>query len=180
MQSVPAGLTPPRTSPSGRLPFALHTSILIALLAASSAPTPLYPHYQAQWQLSALDITVVFSAYALALLIALLTTGTLSDHVGRRPVLLGTLAVQVASMALFATADGLTTLIGARLLQGIATGAATSAAGAALLDLEDPARPGRPALANSIAPVTGMAAGVLAATLMVRFAPFRRSRCTRP
>ncbi|MET9352610.1 MFS transporter [Streptomyces sp. NPDC006617] len=171
MQSVPAGLAPPRTSPSGRLPFALHASILIALLASSSAPTPLYPHYQAQWQLSSLDITVVFSAYALALLIALLTTGTLSDHVGRRPVLLGALAVQVASMALFATADGLTTLIGARVLQGIATGAATSAAGAALLDLEDPARPGRPALANSIAPVTGMAVGVLAATLMVRFAP---------
>lgn len=35
MQSVPASLTPPRTSPSGRLPFALHASILIALLAAS-------------------------------------------------------------------------------------------------------------------------------------------------
>ncbi|WP_097870990.1 MFS transporter [Streptomyces sp. rh34] len=171
MQSVPAGLAPPRTSPSGRLPFALHASILIALLAASSAPTPLYPRYQTQWQLSALDITVVFGAYALALLIALLTTGTLSDHVGRRPVLLGALAVQIASMALFATAGGLTTLIGARVLQGIATGAATGAAGAALLDLEDPARPGRPALANSIAPVTGMAAGVLAATLVVRFAP---------
>lgn len=171
MRSVPSGLAPPRTSPSGRLPFALHASILIALLAASSAPTPLYPHYQAQWQLSSLDITVVFSAYALALLIALLTTGTLSDHVGRHPVLLGALAVQVASMALFATAGGLTTLIGARVLQGIATGAATSAAGAALLDLEDPARPGRPALANSIAPMTGMAAGVLAATLMVRFTP---------
>ncbi|MEV7405856.1 MFS transporter [Streptomyces sp. NPDC091267] len=171
MQSVPAGLASPRTSTSGCLPFALHASILIALLAASSAPTPLYPHYQAQWQLSALDINVVFSAYALGLLIALLTTGTLSDHVGRRPALLGALAVQVASMALFATAGGLTTLIGARVLQGIATGAATSAAGAALLDLEDPARPGRPALANSIAPVTGMAAGVLAATLIVRFAP---------
>ncbi|MGW0792984.1 MFS transporter [Streptomyces sp. NPDC002911] len=170
MQSVPAGLAPPCTSPSGRLPFALHASILIALLAASSAPTPLYPRYQAQWHLSSLDITVVFSAYALALLIALLTTGTLSGHVGRRPVLLGALAVQVASMALFATVDGLTTLIGARVLQGIATGAATSAAGAALLDLGSPARSGRPALANSIAPVTGMAAGVLAATLMVRFA----------
>ncbi|CAM5310393.1 hypothetical protein SALBM311S_12090 [Streptomyces alboniger] len=30
MQSVPAGLAPPRTSPSGRLPFALHASILTA------------------------------------------------------------------------------------------------------------------------------------------------------
>jgi len=170
MPCVLAGLGP-RTSPSGRLPFALHASILIALLAASSAPTPLYPRYQAQWRLSALDITVVFSAYALALLIALLTTGTLSDHLGRRPVLLGALAVQIASMALFATAGGLTALIAARVLQGIATGAATSAAGAALLDLDDPARPGRPALANSIAPATGMAVGVLSAALMVRFAP---------
>ncbi|WP_240964357.1 MFS transporter [Streptomyces sp. C1-2] len=94
--------------------------------------------------MSSLDITMIFSAYALVLLIALLTTGTLSDHVGRRPVLLGALTVQVASMALFATAGGLTTLIGARVLQGIATGAATSAAGAALLDLEDPVRPGAP------------------------------------
>ncbi|WP_405552128.1 MFS transporter [Streptomyces sp. NBC_01171] len=117
MQSVPAGLAPPRTSPSGRLPVAVHTSILIALLAASSAP---------------LDITVVFSAYGLALLIALLTTGTLSDHVGRRPVLLGTFAVQVASMALFATADGLTTLIGAHVLQGIAADPVLVFTGAAL------------------------------------------------
>ncbi|MFI6582754.1 MFS transporter [Embleya sp. NPDC050493] len=171
MQSVSAGLVSPRTPTSGRLPFVLHASILITLLAASSAPTPLYSRYQAQWRLSALDITVVFGAYALALLIALLTTGSLSDHIGRRPVLMGALAVQVASMALFATAGGLTTLIGARVLQGIATGAATGAAGAALLDLENSARPGRSALANSIAPVTGMAAGVLGATLLVRFAP---------
>ncbi|MFI9103300.1 MFS transporter [Streptomyces fildesensis] len=171
MQSVSAGLASPRTSISGRLSFVLHASILIALLAASSAPTPLYSRYQAQWQLSALDITVVFSAYALALLIALLTTGTLSDHVGRRPVLMGALAVQIASMALFATAGGLSTLIGARVLQGLATGAATSAAGAALLDLESPARPGRSALANSIAPVSGMAVGVMGATVLVHFAP---------
>ncbi|MFF1293790.1 MULTISPECIES: hypothetical protein [unclassified Streptomyces] len=56
-------------------------------------------------------------------------------------------------------------------MQSVPAGLATSTAGSALLDLEDLARPGRPALADSIAPVTGMAAGVLAATLMVRFAP---------
>ncbi|MFE4449323.1 MFS transporter [Streptomyces sp. NPDC056796] len=171
MQSTFASLAPPRTSPSGRSPFVLHASILIALLAASSAPTPLYSRYQDQWLLSALDITVIFSAYAVALLVALLTAGTLSDHVGRRPVLIGALALQIASMALFATAGGLSTLIGARVLQGLATGAATSAAGAALFDLESPARPGSPALTNSIAPVAGMAAGVTGATLLVHFAP---------
>ncbi|MFL4953180.1 MFS transporter [Streptomyces sp. MMS24-I31] len=151
--------------------FVLDASILAALLAASSAPTPLYPHYQDAWDLSALTITVVFSAYSLTLLLALLTTGALSDHLGRRPVLVGTLLLEAASMVLLASADGAGALITARILQGAATGAATSAAGAALLDLQDPLRPGRSALTNSIAPVAGMAAGVLASTLLVRFAP---------
>jgi len=110
-------------------------------------------------------------ALSLTLLLALLTTGTLSDHLGRRPVLVGALAAEAASMVLLASADGAGALIAARALQGAATGAATSAAGAALLDLEDPRRPGRPALTNSIAPVAGMAAGVLASTLLIRFAP---------
>ncbi|TLS44425.1 MFS transporter [Streptomyces montanus] len=151
--------------------FTLDTSILVALLAASSAPTPLYPVYQDQWGLTALTITVVFSAYSLTLLVALLTVGALSDHLGRRPVLVSALVLEAASMLLLASADGAGPLIAARILQGAATGAATSAAGAALLDLEDPRRPGRSALANSIAPVAGMAAGVLASTLLVRFAP---------
>ncbi|MFF3677791.1 MFS transporter [Streptomyces sp. NPDC002120] len=146
--------------------FALNASVLATLLAASSAPTPLYPHYQDAWGLSALTITVVFSAYALALLLALLTTGSLSDHLGRRPVLAGALALGAVSMLLLATADGAGDLITARILQGAATGAATSAAGAALLDLEDPLRPGRSALTNSIAPVAGMAVGVLLSTLL--------------
>ncbi|MCI0385451.1 MFS transporter [Streptomyces sp. CNQ085] len=151
--------------------FALNVSVLAALLAASSAPTPLYPLYQDQWGLSALAVTVVFSAYALALLLALLTTGALSDHLGRRPVLAGALLIAAASMVLLASADDASSLTIARVLQGVATGAAISAAGAALLDLENPRRPGRSALANSVTPVAGMAAGVLVSTLLVRFAP---------
>ncbi|WP_224275609.1 MFS transporter [Streptomyces sp. LS1784] len=151
--------------------FALDVSIVALLLAASSAPTPLYPLYQDQWGLTALTITVVFSAYSLTLLVALLIVGGLSDHLGRRPVLMGALVLEAASMLLLASADGAGPLIAARILQGAATGAATSAAGAALLDLEDPRRPGRSALANSIAPIVGMSAGVLVSTLLVRFVP---------
>ncbi|GAA4085678.1 MFS transporter [Actinomadura miaoliensis] len=151
--------------------FVLHSSVLGALLAASSAPTPLYTRYQDQWDLSALTVTLVFSAYSLTLLLSLLTTGGLSDHLGRRPVLAGALVLEAAAMLLLAAADGSGALIAARILQGAATGAATSAAGAALLDLESPAHPGRSALTNGIAPVGGMAAGVLASTLLVRYAP---------
>lgn len=171
MSSAPTAAPVRRTPLARRLSFVLAASILITLLAASSAPTPLYPVYQDLWDLSALAVTVIFSAYTLALLAALLTTGTLSEHVGRRPVLLAALLLEAASMAVFAAADGLGALIAARILQGLATGAATSAAGAALVDLDEPARPGRSALTNSIAPAAGMAAGVLTATLLIRYAP---------
>ncbi|MEV5826789.1 MFS transporter [Spirillospora sp. NPDC052242] len=153
------------------MPFVLDASILATLLAASSAPTPLYPVYQDRWGLTALTVTVVFGVYSLTLLVALLTTGTLSDHLGRRPVLAGALLLETTSMLLLASADGAGELITARVVQGAATGAATSAAGAALLDLADCRRPDRSALTNSIAPVAGTAAGVLVATLLVRFAP---------
>ncbi|MGW1811749.1 MFS transporter [Streptomyces sp. NPDC002078] len=151
--------------------FALQASILVGLLAASSAPTPLYALYQAEWHFSALTVTVVFSAYALALLVALLAVGTLSDYLGRRPVLAGALLAEAAAMAFFATAHGVAELIAARIVQGLATGAASGAAGAALLDFEYPGRPGRAALANSVTPVSGMAAGVLASTALVQYAP---------
>ncbi|WP_345945060.1 MFS transporter [Streptomyces albus subsp. chlorinus] len=160
-----------RAGRSRTAPFVLDASVLAALLAASSAPTPLYPLYQDEWGLSPLAVTVVFSAYALALLSALLTASALSDHLGRRPVLVGALLAEAASMAVLASADGAGLLVAGRILQGAATGVATSAAGAALLDLADPRRPGRSALTNSIAPVAGMAAGVLVATLLVRVAP---------
>ncbi|WPD74212.1 MFS transporter [Dickeya fangzhongdai] len=122
-----------RLSSSGAV--TLHTTTLIAFLAASSAPTPLYRLYQQQWGFSATLLTVVFAAYALALLLALLVTGRLSDHVGRRPVIALALALQIIAMLGFLCAAGPGWLIAARVLQGFATGMATAAAGAALLDL---------------------------------------------
>src|SRR3984957_15199115 len=58
--------------------FNLWASITLAFLAGSSAPTPLYPLYQARWGLSPVMITVVFGVYALAVLAGLLFAGRLS------------------------------------------------------------------------------------------------------
>lgn len=147
---------------------ALHSSTLIAFLAASSAPTPLYRLYQQQWGFSATLLTVVFAAYALALLMALLVIGRLSDHAGRRPVISLALALQLAAMACFLYADGPHWLIAARAVQGFATGMATAAVGAALLDLGRE----RGTLINSIAPMAGMAAGALGSTALMVFVPW--------
>ena len=120
-QGAPAGR---RARISGTPALVLLASLIVSLLAASSAPTPLYAIYQQHWGFSPITTTIVYGVYALTVLASLLTLGRLSDYVGRRPVLLTALAVQVVAMAVFATAGGVGGLLIARVIQGLSTGAA--------------------------------------------------------
>src|ERR1700686_744483 len=97
--------------------------------AASRAPTPLYPVYQAEFGFSALTLTVIFAAYVLALIASLLTVGRLSGFLGRRVVLAGALIVEAGSMALFLGADGVGWLLAAPGVQGVGPGGANGGLG---------------------------------------------------
>ena len=152
---------------SPRTSFFLLASITVSFLAGSLAPTPLYPVYQAQWGFSALTTTEIFGIYALALLGSLLVAGRLSDHVGRRPVLIVATLVQAVVMLMFATANGVAALMLARVVQGIATGAALGAVGAGMLDLDKARGP----VANAVTPPLGTGAGGLLAGLSVHYLP---------
>ncbi|WP_211244618.1 MFS transporter [Actinospica robiniae] len=145
----------------------LLASLIVALLAASSAPTPLYAIYQARWGFSPITTTVVFGVYALAVLVALLTLGKLSDHLGRRPVLLAAIAVQAVALLVFTTADGVPELLTARVIQGLSTGAALGAIGAGMLDIDRE----RGTFANALSPGMGTATGALISALAVRYLP---------
>jgi MFS family permease len=155
----------PRLRP--RTSFYLQASIVVCFLASSSAPTPLYALYQSRWGFSSITVTVIFGVYALAVLGALLTVGSLSDHIGRRPVLLAALAAQIVVMVLFVIADGVGLLLVARVVQGLATGGAIGAIGAGLVDLDRE----RGTIANAVAPATGTAVGALLSGLMVQYLP---------
>ncbi|HEY0002643.1 MAG TPA: MFS transporter [Actinoplanes sp.] len=72
---------------------------------------------------------------------------------------------------LFLIAGGVPMLLAARLLQGIATGAAMTTLGAALVDLNPPHAPGRAGLVNGIAPVSGLALGALGCGALVQLGP---------
>ncbi|MEU6654707.1 MFS transporter [Streptomyces sp. NPDC046900] len=152
---------------SGTPVLYLLASVFVSLLGSSSAPTPLYALYQARWGFSPITTTIVFGVYALSVLMSLLTLGKLSDHVGRRPVLLVTLLIQVATMVVFATTDGVPSLLFARVIQGVATGAAIGAVGAGMLDID--ARRGQ--LANAVSPTIGTGTGALVSALLVRYLP---------
>ena len=142
-------------------------SITVTFLAASAAPTPLYTTYQRAWGFSALTTTLVFGVYALAFLLALLTVGRLSDHIGRRPVLFAGIAGQVVALAIFVDAHSVTALLLARILQGLAAGTAIGAVGAGMLDIDQ----ARGAVANATAPGLGTATGVLVSSFAVQWLP---------
>lgn len=144
------------------------TITLLTFLAASSAPTPLYHLYQQHLDFSAGMLTLIFGVYALSLLAALLTVGSLSDYLGRKPVIFAALILEMLAMLLFINESSVAWLIVARTLQGFATGMATAVLGAALLDTDREQGP----LINSLAPLLGMACGAMGCSLLVEFAPF--------
>jgi MFS family permease len=147
--------------------FYLQASIILFFLAASSAATPLYAVYQAAWGFSPVTTTIIFGIYAVAVLLALLVVGSLSDYLGRRPVLVVAAALQTVAMVVFITADGVGALLAARAIQGLSTGAAAGAVGAGLLDLDR----ARGTIANAVAPLLGTATGGLLSGLLAQYLP---------
>jgi MFS family permease len=143
----------------------------MAFTVASSAPSPLYPVYQAEYKFSEFTLTLIFAIYVFALMMSLLTVGRLSDYVGRRVVFAGALLVEVGAMAMFVAADGVGWLLWARIVQGLASGAGIGMLGAYLLDLQpsDGSRLG--SLVNSVAPTFGFGFGAIVTGLLVEYAP---------
>ncbi|MGN8104321.1 MFS transporter [Pseudomonas sp. 22072] len=153
---------------SQRSSLAVLVIMVLTFLAASSAPTPLYQVYQDHLHFSAAMLTAIFGVYAVSLLAALLTVGSLSDYLGRKPVIFAALLLNSVAMLLFIHADSTACLLAARVLQGFATGTATAVLSATLLDTDRVRGP----MLNSLAPMLGMASGGLGSGLLVEFAPW--------
>jgi Major Facilitator Superfamily len=168
--SVPAG-----KRRAGRLTLPpqaafIGTAIAFAgLYLAAGAPSPLFVQYQQAWGFPAGLLTIAFAAYAFALVLALLIAGSLSDFVGRRPVLIGALAVELASMVMFLFASNIWWIIAARVVQGLATGAATSTFSATLLELAPDRLKKVAAIVGGAAPAGGLGLGALLAGVAVQF-----------
>jgi MFS family permease len=153
------------------LAFALVGGIIALALFASATPTPLYDDYAARWDFSTVTLTSVYATYAVGVLTSLLLVGRLSDELGRRPVLIAALVALLGSTILFMAAGSVAWLFAARGLQGLATGAALGAAGAALIDLEPHGDARRAALVNGVGSAAGIGLGALVSSILVQVAP---------
>jgi MFS family permease len=141
------------------------------MLAGASAPSPFYPLLQERLGLGSIGVAVAFAIYAVALLLALLTVGSISDHLGRRPVISAGLILLSVSVLLLWTADSAGMLYLARGLQGLASGALVSTTSALVADTVAPGNARRAALINSLAPMAGLALGTLVAGILLQVIP---------
>ena len=149
--------------------FWVSVAMMVLFMYAAAAPTPLYRVYQAKWGFSSATLTAVFAVYVLFLVVTLLTAGSLSDHIGRRPPIIAGIVVGAVACVLFLVANGVGLLFAARALQGIAVGVALNTLGAVLMDLRP--KSSLAPLLSSVSPNVGLATGALLTAILVQYGP---------
>ena len=140
-------------------------------MLSTTLPTPLYPLYRDKLGFSELTVTLVYAAYAVGVLVALIAFGNMSDAVGRRRVLLPGLAAAVLSAIVFLSAVDLPMLFVGRVLSGLAAGLFTGTATATLVDLVPDRDRARGSLVATLVNMGGLGLGPLLAGVLGAFAP---------
>ena len=161
-----------RASPGRtRLAFVSAVVSLVAAFAAVGSTIPLFNIYRAEDGFTNAGISLAVVAYSTATLTTLLVLGRLSNHVGRRPTSIASLALLVLGCLLFLNVHEIGVLIAGRLLMGLGAGLASSSLASYIVD----AAPGRPAWLASVAStqtvMLGLAVGAVASGALVQFAP---------
>jgi predicted MFS family arabinose efflux permease len=144
---------------------------LFVTMLGTTLPTPLYLLYQQRFGFSTATITVIFAAYAVGVLAALVLFGRASDAIGRRRTLLPGLACAILSALVFLGAQDLGWLIAGRVLSGLSAGIFTGTATATLVDLAGDGRSERATLVATVANMGGLGMGPPLAGLLAKLAP---------
>jgi MFS family permease len=142
------------------------------LFAGSTLLTPLYVIYKQQFGFSQITLTLIYAAYVIGNIAALLLFGRMSDMVGRRRVALPAVGVGIVSALVFLFAQDVVSLYAGRILSGLSIGVGAGTGTAWLAELiadEDKAR------ATMIATSTnflGLGIGAIVAGLLAEYAPW--------
>lgn len=110
-----------------RRPFLLFYALVFLDEVALLSLVPLLPSYTRAYDLSDVQAGALLSAASLAIVIASLPAGRLSDRFGARIVTLSAGAIAAASMLAIALAPGFVTLLAARAAFGVGSGTIWSA-----------------------------------------------------
>lgn len=107
---------------------------MFGVILGSTIPSGLYSIYQERMGFAESTTTVLFAFYVVGVVAALVSGGHLADQIGRRPMILASLVLSIASSAVLATAGPLWVLCIGRVLSGASVGLCTGAFTAALTE----------------------------------------------
>src|SRR5581483_5939522 len=99
-----------RTELAGTAALAAVAMLLAAAFGLSTLVTPLYLIYQQQLGFSQITLTLIYAAYAIGNVAALLFFGRVSDRAGRRLTALGGIATLTVAVFVFLFGGGIASL----------------------------------------------------------------------
>lgn len=145
--------------------------IVTAIFILSNAATPLYSFWQQSLGFTSGVLTVIFACYIIGLLLTLTVAGQLSDHYGRKALLLPCVGLAIVAAILFDQADSIGVLMLARFLTGVSVGLVVSGGMANVVEHAQPHRKHFASLMASVAMVAGAGTGPLLAGVVAQYFP---------
>jgi MFS family permease len=146
--------------------------MITALFAGSTVLTPLYIIYQQSLGFSGITLTLIYAAYVLGNLAALLIFGRVSDRWGRRRSAAAAFAVAILSAVIFLFDGNLVSLYLGRILSGLSIGVGAGTGTAWLAEIiatEDKTRATAVATGSNF---LGLGLGALVAGLLAQYTPW--------
>jgi hypothetical protein len=147
----------------------------LIVMAVATLPSPLYGLYRIRDSLSAFMITVVFAIFASGTIATLLCDRFLAARIGRRRVMLASVATMMVAVGVLAAWKALPGLLIGRFITGVAVGLASGTAITYLIELRLRANPGpasaaRAQVIGTAVTVGGLGIGPLIAGCLAQWA----------
>ena len=144
----------------------------LIIMMGTTLPTPLYPIYSEEFNLSPLVITIIYAVYAGGVIFGLLVFGQLSDRIGRRYVLLPGVILSIISALVFLFATNLTLLLIGRIISGLSAGLFTSTATATIVNLAPDDKKNQASTIASSVNMLGLGCGPLVCGILAEYLPY--------
>lgn len=128
----------------------------------------LYPTFASLWGAGTVATTALFAVYPAALVLVMVTCGSLSDRYGRRALLLAGVTAVAVGTVLLALTSAISLAFAGRTFQGAGVGLAMSAASAALMEY-NAGTAQRASAVNTAATAVGATVAIVAGGFLVQY-----------
>lgn len=147
------------------------SALIGAAFMGSTLVSPLWGLFQRKFGFSEITLTLIYAAYVVGNLAALLFFGRLSDQLGRRKIGVPAVAIAIAASCLFMFARNEAWLYFARALSGFAVGMASGTGTAWLAEIYGEAQRGPATVMATVANQIGIAIAPLIAGILAQYGP---------